>query len=146
MEDRFTETDQERMERLQSVPYTWVADVTYRFFVTYATPSGPAKAEYRQPRSLYLMTNGIAGNFSRLFAMALVDAAAEAFEALANAERAEVPMACERIGAIESVTVPEFRIDAVYALEADAEDDYPPEYVYQAGPDAPWISALARAV
>ncbi|MFN3683712.1 MAG: hypothetical protein ACK41F_07210 [Fimbriimonadaceae bacterium] len=141
MEDRFTETEQERLERLQSVPYTWVADVTYRFFVTFAMGSGRARAEYRQQRTLYLMTNGVAGDLRRLFQMALTDASAEAIEAVASAQRAETPLRSERVAAIEAVSLPEFRLDAIYALEADAEDDFPPEYVYQAGPEAPWIPA-----
>jgi len=144
MEDRFTETEQERLERLQSVPYTWVADVSYRFFVTYSDGFGRVKAEYRQQRTLYLMTNGVAGDFARLFAMAAADASAEAVEALATAQRAVVPLCCERTGRIESVTVPEYRIDAIYALEVDAEDEFPPEYVYQAGADAPWIALPAQ--
>lgn len=139
MEDRYTESEEERYQRLRTTPYTWAADVTYRFFVCYATALGEVRAEYRQRHTLYLMTNAVAEDFARLFEMARADAAADALEVLPRAQRAEVPVVCERNGEIGALTVPEFRIDAIYALVPDAEDDFPPEHIHLAGAEEPWV-------
>ncbi|MCX7799174.1 MAG: hypothetical protein N2109_02405 [Fimbriimonadales bacterium] len=145
MDDRFTETEQQRSQRLRTTPYTWAADVTYRFFVSYATALGVLRAEYRQQQTLYLMTDAVAQDFGRLFEMAHADASAEAFDALSRVQRATVPVPCERSGAIAGLSVPEFRVDAIYALVPDAEDDFPPEYIHLAGSNEPWVPVFRNA-